>query len=345
MMIIMDSMGYVMGGLSLLLIIPSIILLMGIVDMIDLDESSNTMIKSDNVFLISEDVERNIPIITSQTLNEIDENVVKTGVPVQNSRNAMKTVIQSKINDFDTNYQRSTSVGMDCHINSVDSADDPFEVEVNSSIFVLKDNISYNKNISQKVPIAQGQFPKRFMGENNRFKELPDPLPFIKCQKYGGISVQQGRINYGSSLSKYMDTMGIKDSSAYINASSPFFLKKCPYEPYIDHGNGNKLSVLKNCLENGYYHESSDGACILCRLEGKAICMHNGFETFILPSYNIDKKFINAPCSIDHVIFSNNEYGNKTYPGDVIEYYSTENASYRIFLDHGHRIKYGLPSF
>ena len=341
----MDNNGYVMGGLSLLLIIPSIILLMGIVDMIHMDESSNTLIKSDNAFLISEDVEGNIPNITLQALKEIDENVVKTGNSVQNSRNTMKTVIQSKINDYNANYQQNTGVGIDCHINSVDSADDPFEVEVNSSISILKDNISYYKNISQKVPIVQGQFPKRFMGENNGVDELPDPLPFIKCQKYGVINVRDGKINYGSSLSKYMEAMGIKNSSAYVNATSPFFLKKCPYEPYIYHGNGNKFSILKNCLENGYYHESSDGACILCRLEGKALCRHNGFETFILPAYAIDKKLLNAPCSIDHVIFSNNEYGNGTYPGEVIEYYSTVHDSYRIFLDRGHRNKYGILAF
>jgi hypothetical protein len=341
----MDSNGYVMGGLSLLLIIPSIILLMGIVDMIHMDESSNTLIKSDNAFLISEDVEGNIPNITLQALKEIDENVVKTGNSVQNSRKAMKTVIQSKINEYNANYQQSTGVGIDCHINSVDSADDPFEVEVNSSISILKDNISYNKNISQKVPIVQGQFPKRFMGENIGVDELPDPLPFIKCQKYGVINVREGKINYGSSLSKYMEAMGINNSSAYVNATSPFFLKKCPYEPYIYHGNGNKFSILKNCLENGYHHESSDGACILCRLEGKALCRHNGFETFILPAYAIDKKFLNAPCSIDHVIFSNNEYGNGTYPGEAIEYYSTVHDSYRIFLDRGHRIKYGILAF
>jgi hypothetical protein len=340
-----DDNGYVMGGLSFLLIIPSIILLMGIVDMTHLGESSNIMIKSDNAFLISEDIERNIPIITLNSLKEIDDNVVKTGSPLQNSRNAMKIVIQSKINDFNTNYQKNTGVAVDCHISSVESADDPFEVEVNSSISTLKDNISYNKNISQKVLIAPAQFPKRFIGENNGVNELPDPLPFIKCQKYGGMSVHDGKILYGSSLSKYLTAMGIKDSSAYVNASSPFLLKKCPYEPYISHGNGNKFSVLKNCLENGYYHESHDGACILCRLEGKAICIHHGFETFILPSYNIDKKFLKAPCSIDHVIFSGNEYGNETYPGEVIEYYSTINVSYKIFLDHGHRIKYGLNTF
>jgi hypothetical protein len=256
----------------------------------------------------------------------------------------MKIVIQSKINDFNTNYQKNTGVAVDCHISSVESADDPFEVEVNSSISTLKDNISYNKNISQKVLIAPAQFPKRFIGENNA-SALLDPLPFIKCQKYGVMSVHDGKIYYGSSLSKFMTAMGIKDSSAYVNASSPFLLKKCPYEPYTYHGNGNKFSVLKNCIENGYYHESHDGACILCRLEGKAICIHPGFETFISPSYKIDKKLLNAPCSIDHVIFSGNEYGNETYPGEVIEYYSTINDSYRIFLDHGHRIKYGLNAF
>ncbi len=92
----MDNKGYVMGGLAFLLIIPSIILLMVLVNMINLDESSNIMIKSDNAFHISGDVERNIPIITRQTLKETTENVVKTGNPIPNSRVVIKNVYNPK---------------------------------------------------------------------------------------------------------------------------------------------------------------------------------------------------------------------------------------------------------
>ena len=76
-----------MGGLSFLLIVPSILLLMVLIDMVNLDESSNTMIKSDNTFYIVGDVEGNIPSMTRQVLKETAEDVVKTGNSIPNSRN------------------------------------------------------------------------------------------------------------------------------------------------------------------------------------------------------------------------------------------------------------------
>ena len=128
----------------------------------------------------------------------------------------------------------------------------------------------------------------------------------------------------------------------YENSSSPLYIKKCPFDPYLSHGNSNKLQTLKNCIENGYYHESNDGACFLCRLEGKSTCSHYGLETFIVPASN-NKSVSTAPCSIDHVIF--NEDINGTYNGEVVEYYSSFNNYFRIFLDNGHRTKYGISNF
>jgi hypothetical protein len=100
-----------------------------------------------------------------------------------------------------------------------------------------------------------------------------------------------------------------------------------------------KHMTLKNCIENGYYHESSDGACILCRLEGKSTCIHYGFETFIILAPSNDH-FIKAPCSIDHVLFTNDL--NDIYPGESVEYDRNGNISYNLCLDNGHKSKYGI---
>lgn len=93
-------------------------------------------------------------------------------------------------------------------------------------------------------------------------------------------------------------------------------------------------------MNYGYFHESSDGSCFLCRLEGKATCPHYGFETFIVPSNSFNSTLIFAPCSIEHVIF-----GDDVYSGKGIVYYSNDSNYFKLFLDNGHRQKYGLPTY
>jgi hypothetical protein len=335
----MDNKGYVMSGLAFLLIIPSIMLIFALVNMTNLDDSSNIMMGTETAFHISRDVERNIPILTKQTLKETTENIVQTGNPVSNSRLVIKNSLQAKINDLTSEYQNDTGVNIQCKICSVDSSLDPFELEINSTISVQKDSISYNRNIIQKVSIVGLKPTKMFTGETYEFNDIPDPLPFIKCKNYGGLKVNKGRIIYGSTLSNYLSKKSVENSTLYENSSSALYIKKCPFDPYISHGNSNKLQTLKNCIENGYYHESNDGACFLCRLEGKAICSHYGLETFIVPA-GTKKRVTTAPCSIDHVIFNGDING--IYNGESVEYYSFFNNYFRIFLDNGHRTKYGI---
>ena len=171
---------------------------------------------------------------------------------------------------------------------------------------------------------------------------MKDPVPLLYCKDYG-ISYNDSSYNYGDSLSEFLKRQGLENHSFYINASSPFIVKKCPYDPYKHHGDDNG-KIMKNCRDNGYYHESRDGACFLCRLEGKSGCEHYGFETFINPQKTNETGLISA-CGSDHVIFSNN-----IYPGvEVI--YNSENDSGNLvneilFLDpNGHKVKYGMSDF
>ena len=108
--------------------------------------------------------------------------------------------------------------------------------------------------------------------------------------------------------------------------AEPFIIRVCPYDPYIHHGDNQ---TLKDCLNHGYYHESSDGSCYLCRLEGKGKCNHYGFEVFIKASENDITESISGS---DHVIFYDQ------YPGERF-YYAPGKS---IFLDSSHRLKYGL---
>ena len=65
---------------------------MVLVDMVNLDDSLDTMLKSDSAFYISGNVERTIPPITRQALKEIVENTIKTGDPIPNSRIVIKNL-------------------------------------------------------------------------------------------------------------------------------------------------------------------------------------------------------------------------------------------------------------
>ncbi len=335
----MENKGYVMGGLAFLLIVPSIILLMVFVDMVNMDHSVDTIIKSGNSFYISGNVERNIPIITRQVLKETVDNAVTTGNSLPNSRIVIKNAIEHKINNLNSNYQNNTGVNITCIINSVESASDPFEVEVNSTILVMKDNITYNHKVNQNISILGTYHQNNNSMNTNGSSMIPDPLPFIKCKKFGGVSVKNGRICYGSSLKKYLGR--VNGSEVYENASSPYYIKKCPYDPYKSHGYSIKFITLKNCIDNGYYHESNDGACLLCRLEGRPICNHYGFETFIVPSSVHNQQILRGPSSIDHVIFDKGNY-NDPYPGESIQFNSDDNISHILYLDNAHRAKYGL---
>lgn len=332
----MDNKGYVMGGLAFLLMIPSILMLLVLIDIINMDSTSNVVLESDTAFQLSRDIERNIPVLAKETLKETDDEVVKTGKPLYDSRKIIKNRLQTKMDVFNSRYRKNTAINMICNIKSVDSDSNPFYIQINSSVSVFRGNISYNRNITQKLAIVGSDIKTVAVNDENFL--LKDPLPFIKCKGYGEMNIKEGRIIYGSSLSRYLKSKQTSNAEAYENATSPLYIKMCSYEPYKSHGQSNGYFNLKNCIDNGYYHKSGDGACFLCRLEGKSNCPHLGLETFILPGEKSDTTLSKAPSSVDHVIFDDQ---GETYLGDALEYYS-KGHGFRIFLDMGHCSKYGI---
>ncbi|MBM4241451.1 MAG: hypothetical protein FJ150_07325 [Euryarchaeota archaeon] len=318
----MDNKGYAMSALSFLLIIPAVLLVTVFVDMSHIGgESEGLVLKSDAVFCTAMDIENQIPVMGKEVLRETADGIVESGDAIIDSRKTVKNVLQAKMCQMSELYQNKMGLEVNCRILSLDSSSDPFYVEIKSTVYVRKDNIVHNETISQNISIER----------------LKDPLPFIKCKNYGGVNMTDTRILYGSSLVAYLNAKNVSNAFVYENASSPLFIKKCPYDPYISHGT---LLTLKNCIDNGYFHESNDGACFLCRLEGKAVCPHYGLETFVIPSPTLNSSLISAPCSSDHVIFN-----DSSYPGMEIQYNLEAGNYYKLFLDNGHRSKYGLPYY
>ena len=96
--------------------------------------------------------------------------------------------------------------------------------------------MTHNESISQNVSIIDPNYP------------IPDPLPFIKCKKYGEITNTSTKILYGSSLANLLKAENLTNADVYENASSPLFIKKCPYDLILTMEIIHILSCLKIAL-------------------------------------------------------------------------------------------------
>jgi hypothetical protein len=323
----MDNNGYVMAGMSFLLILPVFTLFMVLIDINYANtESKSLLIKSETTSHVFRDIESNIPRVGRQALKEEAYTVINSKKPLINSRKVTKDNIQLKMDQITQNYNKD-GWNLSCTIQSVTESEDPFQVEVTSTVVVNKDDVSHQQVLHQKISINDPEDP------------LPDPMPFVKCNEYGGAAINGSRIFYGHSLASYLESRGKNNWAVYENATSPLFINKCPYDPFKAHGNPNTMETLKNCLDNGYYHESNDGACYLCRLEGKSTCYHQGIEIFIVPHPSCNQSET-APCSVDHVLFGEN--GSDIYPGGSVQYFKVDGLIFQLFLDNSHRKKYGI---
>ncbi|MDO8869461.1 MAG: hypothetical protein Q7V10_01790 [Methanobacteriaceae archaeon] len=322
----MDKKGYVMTGTSFLLILPAILVALTLLNYVHGENEITTQsIQSDTLNFASDDLKRNIPTLARQSMENISLEIIDNNKTVENSPESIKNQLQIKINNLSSQYMKQ-GINVTFKVDSVQtSPQDSFFIEFNTTIIVTQDNLKHEEHLSQLISI----------------EGLPDPLPFVKCRPYGYITHNNTRTSYGSSLNNYLANNSVKNASLYENASSPFIIKKCPYDPYLSHGSKN---TMKNCQENGFYHDSSDGSCYLCRLEGKGLCAHFGFEVFIQPSpvnnnnnnNNSSSLNLEGPCSSDHVIF-----GGEPYPGKAIIYKIENGTNYLLFLDNGHASKYG----
>ncbi len=341
----MDNNGYVMSLFSFFLILPAFLLLMVMTDItVSEVDTQQATLNSQDVLGVATDLETNLPLIGREVLRDKSFEVINSGNPLSDSRKEVKKELQNRMDSFCSKYN-GKGVVVECTIVDVDNSYDPFCVEVKSKGTVEKGNLKHRVNLTQNISLTNGSFL------------IYDPLPFVKCKVHGGATIKEDRIFYGSSLENYLKSRGIENFEAYENATSSLYIKKCPYDPYILHGNTNELINLKNCIDNGFYHESSDGSCFLCRLEGKGTCPHYGIETFITPAPSDNNPFSNqssnitfpnnsstAPSSVDHVIF-NDTGSHGTYSGCNLLYFTNGKLDFELFLDNSHRQKYGLPQF
>ncbi|WP_069591954.1 hypothetical protein [Methanosphaera sp. WGK6] len=309
----LDNNGYITSILLLLIIIPVILLLIITIEQ-DNHYVNNTAenIENNKLTSITSDFENEITILTKETLHNMTKEVILTNNPYDNSTKIFKSRLQENINQNQEKYYNNSGCILNCTIINIKAADNPFQIEIIYSLkttFNSKNKIEKNNKIY--VNLTEGNY------------EIYDPLPTLRT----GVKPTNNFIEYNDKLSNIIQ---IENSTVYNNTREAYVIKKCPYDEYTKHGHNN--TIIANCVNNHYYHESHDGLCILCRLENKSTCSHRGLETFIISTQERDR----APVSIDHVLFNMTENGQ--YAGNKI----ILNNTTVIYLDNGHKLKYGL---
>lgn len=306
----LDSKGNIIVGTTAILIVALLILCIFVVTIINYIQNSNIDSETnDNFKYIIDDYSNNLEVLGRDAIAEATQKVYN-GLPVRDSEDQIKKnlnkILESKNEEFKEKYDMDiTSEAI-----SIEPTDSPWKVLFKVKVEGSKDNEHFSQIVERNASI----------------EGLRDPLPIAKLTIASGIMAYDDKIHYKTALSAYMLLHNFKSPESYIEATAPLTMKKCPYDPYVHHGDPG---VLKDCLDTGYFHESADGSCYLCRLEGKGKCPHYGMEVFIQTHTPLGNESLS--CS-DHVVFADHYNGEKIDPDDWDS----------LILDSSHRKKYGL---
>lgn len=259
-----DSKGNIIIGTIAIFIISLLLISIFVIVSINYIENENIDSKAnDNFKYIIDDYNNNLEIISRDSIDKITDRIYN-GLKISDSRKEIKKVLNKKLDKKNKEYKQKYDVNIHSEVLSIKNTADPIKYLFKVKINVKKENEEYNGVLEKNVSI----------------EGLRDPLPIAKLGPLYGISFDDNRIYYNNGLTIYLKLHKIESAESYLYATTPTIIKKCPFDPYIHHGDGD---TLKNCLKNGYFHESRDGSCYLCRLEGKGTCSHYGLEVFIHP--------------------------------------------------------------
>lgn len=306
----LDSKGNIIVGTTAILIVSLLLIAIFVVTTINYIQNTNLESESnDNFKYIIEDYSRNLEVLGRDSIAEATQKVYN-GLPVHDSEDQIKKNLNKKLSDKNEEYKKKYDIELSSEVLSVEPTDSPWKVLFKVKLNGKKDNEMFSEIVES----------------NSSIEGLRDPLPIAKLTIASGIMAYDDKIHYKSALSAYMLLHDFDSPESYLEATAPMTMKKCPYDPYVHHGDPG---VLRDCLDTGYFHESADGSCYLCRLEGKGKCPHYGMEVFIQTHTPLGNESLS--CS-DHVVFADHYNGEKINPDDWDS----------LILDSSHRKKYGL---
>ena len=305
-----DSKGNIIVGTTAILIVALLLISIFVITTITFIENSNIDSETnDNFKYVIDDYSANLEILGRDAIAEATQKVYN-GLPVRDSQDQIKKNLNKILEDKNEEFRKKYDMDMSSEVISVEPTDSPWKL-----LFKVKLNGKKGDNEFSQV-----------IERNASIEGLRDPLPIAKLTIASGVMAYDDKIHYKTALSAYMLLHNFDSPESYIEATAPLTMKKCPYDPYVHHGDPG---VLKDCLDTGYFHESADGSCYLCRLEGKGKCPHYGMEVFIQTHTPLQNESLS--CS-DHVVFADHYNGEKIDPNDW-------NS---LILDSSHRKKYGL---
>ena len=276
-----DSKGNLILGTTVILITILLLIAVFVFTAINYMENENIdSYENDNFKYIVDDYSSNIEVLGRDSIADACNKVYHT-FKLFNSEDQIKKNLNSKLEKKNEELKEKYDADIRSEVLSVSPTDTPWKVLFKVKLNIKKNNNRFNRIIEKNVSI----------------EGLRDPLPIAKLGVASGIFIQGDKLNYKNALTRYLKLRNLDSPFSYAFATTPLYIKKCPYDPYIHHGDPG---VLKDCLKQGYFHESADGSCYLCRLEGKGKCPHYGMEVFIQPHTPLMNDSIS--CS-DHVVF------------------------------------------
>lgn len=306
----LDSKGNIIVGTTAILIVALLLICIFVATTVNFIQNSNLDSEAnDNFKYIIEDYSRNLEVLGRDSIAEATQKVYN-GLPVRDSEDQIKKNLAKRLVEKNEEYKKRYDIDLTSEPLSVEPTDSPWKV-----LFKVKLNGK-----------KDGEMFSQIVESNSSIEGLRDPLPIAKLTIASGVMAYDDKIHYKTALSAYMLLHHFDSPESYIEATAPLTMKKCPYDPYVHHGDPN---VLRDCLDTGYFHESADGSCYLCRLEGKGKCPHYGMEVFIQTHTPLSNESLS--CS-DHVVFADHYNGQKIDPDDWDS----------LILDSSHRKKYGL---
>lgn len=306
----LDSKGNIIVGTTAILIVALLLICIFVATTVNFIQNSNLDSEAnDNFKYIIEDYSRNLEVLGRDSIAEATQKVYN-GLPVRDSEDQIKKNLAKRLVEKNEEYKKRYDIDLTSEPLSVEPTDSPWKV-----LFKVKLNGK-----------KDGEMFSQIVESNSSIEGLRDPLPIAKLTIASGVMAYDDKIHYKTALSAYMLLHHFDSPESYIEATAPLTMKKCPYDPYVHHGDPN---VLRDCLDTGYFHESADGSCYLCRLEGKGKCPHYGMEVFIQTHTPLGNESLS--CS-DHVVFADHYNGQKIDPDDWDS----------LILDSSHRKKYGL---
>lgn len=307
-----DSKGNLILGTTVILITTLLLVAIFVFTTINYIQNENIdSEENDNFKYIVDDYSNNLEVLSRQSLEDACNRVYHS-FKLRDSRDFIKDSLNKKLKAQNEEFSEKYDAKVSSDVISVESTDTPWKILFKVKLNIRKDNNNYYKIVEKNASI----------------EGLRDPLPPAKFSIASGIYIDGDKLNYKNVLTRELKLKNLDSPFSYAFATTPLYIKKCPYDPYVHHGDPG---VLKDCLKKGYFHESADGSCYLCRLEGKGKCPHYGMEVFIQTHTPLTNDSVS--CS-DHVVYHDHYSGQKIDPKDP-------NS---LILDSSHRKKYGLYS-